>query len=382
MKKLIALVLALALVFSLGACAANNTSSSQPAPADQPSNDNANQASDDQGGALPLEGKKIAYILNVVSSDIFTLAANAAKETAEALGATVDVYYTDTDNVKFQDTVSTCSNQDYDAMFLSHGNQESAYDLVTDLVSKGIKVVCFDTQFVDASGNNVTIDGVTQMFQDDQGMAAMLLDYVLELYPDKVAAGEPVKILKIWRGPGISPFDRRQEAYVEYENDGRIETLEVIAPSDPKNPESTMAEVMAATLPKYAVGSVDALWCCYDSYARGAYTAIREANRTDIPVVSVDISNQDINFMLDGTNVWQACATVDFTTIGEQGIRILAMKLMGDETEPVYNLTPSLVTYDKLTSESNVTNLGGIIDGYGVNNDHIADWMKPYIQAK
>ena len=86
--------------------------------------------------------------------------------------------------------------------------------------------------------------------------------------------------------------------------------------------------------------------------------------------------------MMDGTNVWQACATVDFTTIGEQGIRILAMMLIGEETEPVYNLTPSLVTYDKLTADSNVTNLGGIIEGYGVNNDHIADWMKPYIKEK
>ena len=384
MKKILAIVLALALVLSLGACASNPGSSSQPSqPAQSGNNTQASdQQGDDQGEELPLAGKRIAYILNVVSSDIFTLAANAATSTAEALGATVDVYYTDTDNVKFQDTVSTCSNQNYDAMFLSHGNQETAYDLVNDLVAKGIKVVCFDTQFVDASGNNVTIDGVTQMFQDDQGMAAMLLDYILDLYPEKVEAGEPVRILKIWRGPGISPFDRRQEAYAEYEADGRIETLEVIAPSDPKNPESTMAEVMAATLPKYPVGSIDALWCCYDSYARGAYTAISEANRTDIPVVSVDISNQDINFMMDGTNVWQACATVDFTTIGEQGIRILAMMLMGEEPEAVYNLTPSLVTYDKLTADSNVTNLGGIIEGYGVNNDHITDWMKPYIQAK
>ena len=264
-------------------------------------------------------------------------------------------------------------------MFLSHGNQETSYDLVTGLVEKGIKVVCFDTQFVDASGNKTTIEGATQMFQDDQGMAAMLLDYILDMYPEKVDAGEPVKILKIWRGPGISPFDRRQEAYLEYEEKGLIETIEVLAPSDPKNGESSMTDVMAATLPKYKEGEVDAIWCCYDAYGRGAYVALSEAGRTDIPMVSVDISNQDINYMLDGTNVWQACATVDFTTIGQQGIRILAMKLMGETTEDVYNLTPSIVTYDKLNADSNVTNLGDTIEGYGVNNDHISDWMKPYL---
>ncbi len=363
MKKLLAIVLALALVFSLGACA----KPSEPTNPDTPAE------------TLPLAGKKMAYILNVVSSDIFQLAVNAAKATAEQLGATCDVYFTDTDNVKFQDTVAACSNQGYDAMFLSHGNQETSYDLVNGLKDKGIEVVCFDTQFVDASGEKVKIDGVTQMFQGDQEMAAMLLDYILEMYPEKVAAGEPVNILKIWRGPGISPFDRRQEAYLEYETAGKIATLEVLGPSDPKNGESSMAEVMSATLPKYAEGTVDAIWCCYDAYGRGVYTALSEAGRTDIPMVSVDISNQDINFMMDGTEVWRACATVDFTTIGQQGIRILGMKLMGEEVEDVYNLTPSIVTYDQLTADSNVTNLGGIVEGYGVNNDHLSDWMKDYI---
>lgn len=372
MKKLIAFVMVLVLVASLCACGASQSQS-------QANTSSASTPSNPSTEGLPLAGKRIAYVLNVVSTDIFQLATKAAQETAEALGATCDVYFTDTDNVRFQDTVSTCANQGYDAMFLSHGNQETSYDLVTSLVEKGIKVVCFDTQFVDAAGENVTIDGVTQMFQDDQGMAAMLLDYILDLYPEKVEAGEPVKILKIWRGPGVSPFDRRQEAYLEYEEKGLIETLEVLAPADPKNGESSMTDVMAATLPKYEEGSVDAIWSCYDAYARGAYVALSEAGRTDIPMVSVDISNQDINYMMDGSGVWQACATVDFTTIGQQGVRILAMMLKGEETEEVYNLTPSIVTYDQLTPDSNVTNLGQVIEGYGVNNDHISDWMEPYL---
>lgn len=377
MKKLLALVLTLALALSLCACAKTTEAKETTTKDAAPTATQGTAAA--QTEKLPLEGKRIAYILNVVSTDIFQMAANAAKETAEALGATCDVYFTDTDNVRFQDTVSTCANQGYDAMFLSHGNQETSFDLVTDLVNKGIEVVCFDTQFVDASGNKTSIEGATQMFQDDQGMAAMLLDYILDLFPEKVEAGEPVKILKIWRGPGISPFDRRQEAYLEYEEKGLLETVEVLAPSDPKNGESSMTDVMAATLPKYKEGDVDAIWCCYDAYARGAYVALSEAGRTDMPMVSVDISNQDINYMMDGTNVWQACATVDFTTIGQQGIRILAMKLMGETTEDVYNLTPSIVTYDKLNADSNVTNLSQSIEGYGVNDDHISDWMKPYL---
>ncbi len=390
MKKLTAMLLVLIMVLSFGAC--GNGDAKKEKENDQKTEDNqkteekseaGNDTSVESGSTeadFVKKGYKIAYILNTTSTDIFQMAVNGAQETAKALGMTCDVYFTDTDNVKFQDYVNTCANQGYDAMFLSHGNKETAYDLVDMLTKKGIKVVCFDTQLVDSNGVNTGIKGVTQMFQDDQKLADLTLDYICNtIYPDKVAAKEPIKILKIWRGPGISPFDRRQETYLKYEEQGIIETLEVLGPTDPANAEASLAQVMASALPKYPEGTIDAIWGCYDAYTRGAYIALLEAGRTDIPVVSVDISNQDINYMLDGSEVWRACSTVDFTTIGQQGVRLLAMKLNNEETEDVYNLTPSLVTYDQLDKDSNVLNLKDYVEGYGVNDDHITEWMKPYL---
>ena len=378
MRKLISIVLVLALSLSLAACNSGAAGSA----ASSAGNDSSSQAAGAAEGDFASKKYRIAYILNVASSDIFQMAVAGAKETAEAMGMTVDVYFTDTDNVKFQDYVNTAAGQNYDAMFLSHGNVETAYDLVNMLVEKGIKVVLFDTQLVDKNRESTSIEGVTQMFQDDQKMADLLLDYICNtLYPEKVKAGEPVNVLKIWRGPGISPFDRRQETYAIYEEKGLIKTVggEAVGPTDPANAESSMATVVASLLPKYPEGQIDAIWGCYDAYTRGAYVALNEAGRTDIPVVSVDISNQDINYMMDGKEVWKACSTVDFTTVGQQGVRLLAMKLNGDDTEAVYNLTPSIVTYDMLKPDSNVLNLKDTIEGYGVNNDHIADWMKPYL---
>lgn len=385
MKKIFALLLVMIMVISLSACGNNEKPQDKEKSPETTDNSNSkDNESNSSGKAEEVDfadrGYKIAYILNTSSTDIFQMAVNGAKETAEALGMTCDVYFTDTDNVKFQDFVNTCANQGYDAMFLSHGNQETAYDLITGLVDKGIKIVCFDTQLVDSNGEKTGIEGVTQMFQDDQKLADLTLDYICNtLYPDKVAAGEPVNVLKIWRGPGISPFDRRQETYLKYEEQGLINTLEVLGPTDPANGEASMSQVMASALPKYPEGTIDAIWGCYDAYSRGAYVALTEAGRTDIPIASVDISNQDINYMLDGKEIWKACSTVDFTTIGEQGIRILAMKLNGEETEAVYNLTPSLVTYDQLDSSANVLNLKDYVEGYGVNDDHISDWMKAYL---
>ncbi|MCI9636690.1 MAG: substrate-binding domain-containing protein [Hungatella sp.] len=384
MRKVLSMLLAGAMALSLTACGSGQGQTQNGTQAPSTSQETAKAAGSQNtkpaDGDFASQGYRIAYILNVASSDIFQMAVSEAKATAEAMGMTVDVYFTDTDNVKFQDYVNTCAGQDYDAMFLSHGNQETAYDLVNMLVGKGIKVVCFDTQLIDTNGEKTSIEGVTQMFQNDQMMADLLLDYICDtLYPDKVAAKEPVKILKIWRGPGISPFDRRQETYKAYEDKGLITTVETLGPIDPANGEASMAQVVASALPKYPAGAVDAIWGCYDAYSRGVYVALMEAGRTDIPLVSVDISNQDINYMIDGNNVWQACSAVDFSTIGQQGIRILAMKLHGDETESVYNLTPSLVLYDQLDQNSNVLNLKDTIDGYGVNDDHIPEWMAPYL---
>ena len=72
-----------------------------------------------------------------------------------------------------------------------------------------------------------------------------------------------------------------------------------------------MRDVTAATLPKYGEGEIDGIWCCYDAYAQGVYQALVEAN-SDIPMVSVDICNEDIQFMQEGKN-WKACATTNWS---------------------------------------------------------------------
>ena len=137
-----------------------------------------------------------------------------------------------------------------------------------------------------------------------------------DMYPDKTEAGEPVNILQVQQGAGYnSPFDRRQVGYEPFETDGKIKTVERIAPIDDQNATSSMRDVTAATLQKYGEGDIDGIWCCYDAYAQGVYQALREAD-SDIPMVSVDICNEDIQFMQEGKN-WKACATTNWTSNGE-----------------------------------------------------------------
>jgi simple sugar transport system substrate-binding protein len=211
------------------------------------------------------------------------------------------------------------------------------------------------------------------MFQSDQEMARLSLDYICDVLFKGV--NRPIKVLKLWRGPGIPPFDRRQETYKKYEEQKKITTLEVLGPSNPADQEGSMATVVASVLPKYPKGSVDVIWSAYDAFSRGAYKALIEANRTDVPLVSIDISNQDINFMRAPDKIWKVCVATHFPNVGISALRLIALKLNGDVTPDQYILQPSVIEASSLTPEANVTNLDKLIKGYGLNNDNISPWM-------
>ena len=133
---------------------------------------------------------------------------------------------------------------------VSHGGQEYAYDFLTGILEQypDLKIVTFDTPFKDANGETARIEGVTQFFQQDAGFAESLVEAIMDMYPEKVEAGEPVNILQVQQGAGYnSPFDRRQVGYQPFEDEGKIKTVERIAPIDDQNATASMRDVTAAT---------------------------------------------------------------------------------------------------------------------------------------
>ena len=351
-------------------------------------NPGGEKATDDMASqsVSPVEGKKIAYILNMPSSEIFQLCANQCKKTAESLGMTCDVFFSDGDDTTFQNYISTCAAGDYDGLYLSHGGQDYSYTFVTEILrdNPDLKIVTFDTQFKDASGQVQTIDGVTQFFQDDADFATSLLDYICEeLCPDK----ESVNILKVWVGPNyIAAFDRREVGYQEFETAGKINTVEVIGPTDYNNATASMHDVMEATLMRYREDDIDAIWVAYDAYAQGCYQALKESGK-NIPLVSVDICNMDIQYMLEADSQWKACACTDFKANGEQGVRILALELNGDydaitapgstDATNYIEMPATLITQDILNADTTIENLYDVApDTYGnVANYVTSDWL-------
>ncbi len=339
--------------------------------------------------ASPVSGKKTAYILNMPSSDIFELCADQCTQTAQKLGMTCDVFYSDGDDEAFKKQITDCAESGYDGLFLSHGGEAYSFNFLSDLLKEypDLKIVTFDTQFKDENGEIQTIEGVTQFFQDDAGLAEELLNYTCtQLYPDK----RPVNILKVWIPDYIAAFDRREVGYKKYADEGKINTVEVIAPKDYNNAEESVYNVMKETLAAYSEEDIDAVWAAYDVYAQGCYKAIKELG-LKIPIVSVDLSSTDIQCMLEEGSSWKACACTDFKANGEQGIRILALELNGDyediktpatgETTNYLEMPASLITRDMLKENTTIENIYDVAPKeYGdVQNYVTNDWLKACI---
>jgi simple sugar transport system substrate-binding protein len=166
-------------------------------------------------------------------------------------------------------------------------------------------------------------------------------------------------------GPGVPPLDRRQVVYDRYVKEGKITEVQLVGPVDSANPRGGTQDSLSAVLPKFSSGSVDAIWGSYDELAKGCLQALDDAGRSDIKIMSIDISNDDINLMLSHPDVWISTAAVDPRLIGVADMRILAAKFAGEATPDTYDLDAQSVLTSQLNDSINMTNIASVVPGWG-----------------
>lgn len=305
---------------------------------------------------------QIAVIRNLPSDDHTKQFLDGARKEGEALGFKVDTFISDGDDAKFQDLVKQAIQKKYTGLIISHGKEGYSKELIQPALDAGIKVVTFDT----VADN----EGLTATVQNDQELARLSLEEVVALSKN----GEPVKVLKLWFG-GIPPLDTREQIYKQYESEGKIQTIETIGPSNMQDIQGDISSSVSSILSKYPEGTIDAIWASWDELAKGGYNALKDNKRTDIPLISIDISNQDINLMNEKESTWLSTAAVDPNLIGTMNMRLLAKKIANEDTPSEYQLEPKLIKQSDLKEDTNMTNLHEVVDGWGVSDDFIENWM-------
>lgn len=376
MKKGLAMVLAATLILSAAGCASGTTAATTAAESEKKTEASkteetttAAQKVADAQAAGSLKGKKVAVVRNLAAGDHTQQFLDGCVSEGKKFGWTVDTFVTDGDDAKAQETVAQVIAKGYDGLIVSHGQLSYSYDMLKPARDKGMAVVTFDTMpFKDGDANGLLLDGVTSTAQNDQALAELSLGYMMKEFEAK-GGKYPMKVLKTFMGPGIPPLDRRNEIYAKLEDEGKIKTLEVIAPSDSANARGDMTNKTAAILPKYPEGSVDAIWGCYDELAKGVLQALNDAGRTDIPMYTIDVSNDDIQLMVKNPQVWKSTAAVDPKLIGIVDTRLLALKLLGAETPSYFDLNASNIETTQLSAETTMGDLGKIVDGWGNAED-------------
>ncbi|MBE5989825.1 monosaccharide ABC transporter substrate-binding protein (CUT2 family) [Lacrimispora xylanisolvens] len=376
MKKGLAMVLAATLILSATGCGSGTTAATTAAETEKKTEASkteetttAAQKVADAQAAGSLKGKKVAVVRNLAAGDHTQQFLDGCVSEGKKFGWTVDTFVTDGDDAKAQETVAQVIAKGYDGLIVSHGQLSYSYDMLKPARDKGMAVVTFDTMpFKGGDANGLLLDGVTSTAQNDQALAELSLGHMMKEFEAK-GGKYPMKVLKTFMGPGIPPLDRRNEIYAKLEDEGKIKTLEVIAPSDSANARGDMTNKTAAILPKYPEGSVDAIWGCYDELAKGVLQALNDAGRTDIPMYTIDVSNDDIQLMVKNPQVWKSTAAVDPKLIGIVDTRLLALKLLGAETPSYFDLNASNIETTQLSAETTMGDLGKIVDGWGDAED-------------
>lgn len=355
MRKIFGLILVA--VFLLSAC----SPAAPAAPAEEPAEVALEGVPE---GIQP--GLKVAVIRNLPSDDHTKQFLDGARTEGESFGFEVDTFIADNDDAKFQELVAQAIQKGYDGLIISHGKADYSYEMLKPAVDAGIQVVTFDTAFTE----DKTLPEITTTFQDDFALARLSLTEIAAL------ADQPVRVIKLWWGPGVPPLDRRETVYQEFLEEGKIETLETIGPSNFQDVQGDIANKVSAILAKYPEGTVDAIWGSWDEMAKGAYRALNDAGRTDVALISIDVSNQDMNLMREEGSVWYSTAAVDPRLIGIVDMRLLAKKFAGEELPANYDLEAKLIKQGDLLPETNMETLKDVIDGWGKSDAFNEAWME------
>lgn len=367
-----AIVLLLVTALLVTACGNNGTNSNSSS-----ANNNSSSASNNSAGeqtetsvpaALLEKGDVKIKVIRYIGGDDHTAQFLAgAKQEGEALGFQVETFSANGNRLQFHDALQQAANEDLDAVIISHGDDAATIEEVQALRDKGIEVVAFDS--IDGL---TEIAGVTSTSQNDESLAKLALD-------DLVAeTGGEARILYLWVD-GFPPMVRRNAVYQEVlaANPGIVELDRFGIASD--NTSVDTQNAVAALLSKYPKGEIDAIFATWDAFAIGAHRALVEANRSEIKIYGIDVSNPDLAAIQEENSSWVSTAAVDPKLIGAVTVRLAAKKLAGEETPSTYNLDASLIKQSDLKSAGETVKmdtLSNIIPGWGTSDAFLEDWME------
>lgn len=333
MKKIIAILLAMAIGLSLAACGSTPAQPSQPA-AEASSTDAAPAES-----APAAEGKaEYAVVLKVLSSQFWQTMRDGIQAEADKMGIKVDIYAANTeDDVEGQVALlENAISTGYKAIGVAPISDVNLNNAIADATSKGIKIVNIDEK--------VNMDALAELggactayvATDNVAVGKLGAEYLIE----QIGGAGEVAIVEGKAG-AVSGENRRDGAKAAFEAAGLT-----IVESQPADWDRTKAYDVATN---YITAHPDlkAIYCCNDTMAMGVQEAV-EASGKDIKVCGTDGNDDAIQSVADG----KLAATVaqDPAAVGAKGLQLMVEAVENDAAMepgaevPVYGIDAILIT--------------------------------------
>lgn len=332
MKKLLALVVALAMALTLVACgnsASNNGSASGEPSSDAASSTSSEAASSGESGEVDLSEITIAYVPTTLNNPFWTAMMGGIKDQMTALGMdpetqliTVDA---DSDQVTMNNYVNDLINQEVDAIILAPMDCTAVTEALEACEAAGIPVINVDTA-VDRT------DLVVSVIASDNYAAGVAC---AEDMMSKLDEGSKIAVMN---QPSGTACVQREQGFLDTVGD----YFEIVSTTDTSG--DTATTLTAAEDAITADSDLAAFFCINDMGALGCVQACAAANRSDILIYGVD-GNPDFMTSVE-SGAATASAAQQPSVIGSTAIDVAVATLQGEEVEPEIVIDVTLITTD------------------------------------
>lgn len=279
MKKFLAALITLTLLFSLTACGGNHSA---------PANSGAPSAGGDSAPAGGFTGKSVTLMTPYMGSVTTNQMVNALQSGLEAQGAAVTVIDTANDFAALASRIEDVAASGTDAIVLVSADPSQVKNQLQDAFDAGIPVFGCDSGFIDGMQVNAT--------SDNYQMGQLIASY---LFNDLMGGEGTVIALTHRPHPGVV---KRCEAFDDLlagSDKISLITEQHVPAEQPINDAQDIVENLL--LANSAKDSVTAIFCGWDEPAIGAAQACREAGRDEILIVGVDGNEQAVSLIQEGS---------------------------------------------------------------------------------
>lgn len=299
MKKLLAILLALAMVLALGACSSdsNNTGSN---------------------GTAKIKVAGMVYL-----EDQFMRMLSAGYEAAaKEAGADYREFNCNQDQAKETQTINTYVQDKIDGIAIAPLNQDSSIEAVKNAANAGVKVVLSDSTLKDGS---FLVGGFTS---DQSQLGSSTGKAARAFLTEKLGATaeKPIEIAVVCFD---SLLPEKSGARVDGFLNEVKDLVKVVAREDAWEQDKAVTTVDGIMT---AHPNVKLIYAANDGGTVGATMAIENKGTKDVYVFGIDASEQIASYLQNDKNVLQAVTGQDAYQMGYQSMQLLIKSIKGEDT--------------------------------------------------